>query len=152
MITAQSSAESEIYATDEYTKAIQNIAHKVEEMRPQDLIMKSPRIIYNGNKACVCWAHNLTTKGLHCMQIRENTVREAVQNKEVDAKHIAGAMYLADLSTKEHCVVTHFIKLRDNLLEIPPNTWNCDAKTSKISDGQIPGQTEGGCQSICMPE
>eukprot|EP00957_Ditylum_brightwellii_P081625 6209393-Ditylum_brightwellii.AAC.1 len=83
--------------------------------------MASPSVIYNNNNACVCWAHNLTTKSLCHIQIRENAVRESVQNNTVDSRHIAGDINLSDLFTKEDKNTTHFLQLRDMLLTIPPS-------------------------------
>ena len=51
----------------------------------------------------------MTTKGLRYIQIRENSVREAVQNKIVTIKHIDGKINLADLFTKELKDTKYFI-------------------------------------------
>ena len=72
--------------------------------------------VYNNNSACVYWAHSMTTKGLRHIQIRENAIREAVQRKFVNVLHIAGAVNLADLFTKEQKDPQHFIALRDIIM------------------------------------
>jgi hypothetical protein len=63
-ITARSTAEAEIYATDECTKALQHVSFLVDGLNLCNTYMKSPTTIYNDNKACVDWSHNSTTKGL----------------------------------------------------------------------------------------
>eukprot|EP00957_Ditylum_brightwellii_P025824 1953840-Ditylum_brightwellii.AAC.1 len=123
-ITAQSSAKSKIYATDKCTKVIQALKQIVEEMELKDSIMKSPTIIYNNTNACICWTKNLTTKGLRHIQIQENTVREAVHKGEVVVKHIAGDANLSDMFTKEEKNSTHFLLMRDTILEAPPEKSN----------------------------
>ena len=55
----------------------------------------------------------MTTKGLRHVQVRDNAVRESVQEGSVDIQHIAGSVNLADLFTKEDRVQRHFIELRD---------------------------------------
>ena len=55
----------------------------------------------------------MTTKGLRHIQVRENAVRAAVQKKFVNIQHIAGAINLADLFTKEQKDWQHFVLLRD---------------------------------------
>jgi hypothetical protein len=89
-ITARSTAEAEIYATDECTKALQHVSYLIDGLNLRNTYMKSPTTIYNDNKACVDWSHNLTTKGLRHIQIRENTIRENVENKFVQVKHVEG--------------------------------------------------------------
>eukprot|EP00957_Ditylum_brightwellii_P094434 7190833-Ditylum_brightwellii.AAC.2 len=117
---AWSSAESKIHAPDEYTRTIQHMFEFVDCMGLKDNIMQSPTLIYNNNSACVCWAHSPTTKILRHIQIRENAVREAVQDKQVKIKHIACKFNLADMFTKENKDISHFLQLQDMLLEIPP--------------------------------
>eukprot|EP00957_Ditylum_brightwellii_P076315 5800268-Ditylum_brightwellii.AAC.1 len=110
-------------------------------MELKDSIIKSPTIIYNNNNACVCWTKNLTTKGLRHIQIQENAIREAVQNSKVEVKHIAGAANLSDIFTKEEKDSTHFLLMRDTVLEVPPEKSN---KSPTRSSLQSEGQNEGG--------
>ena len=74
--------------------------------------------VYNDNAACVCCSHNLTTKGLRHIQIRENAVRESVQSNLIDVHHIlAGKVNLADdLFTKEDKDASHFVTIRDMIM------------------------------------
>ena len=75
--------------------------------------------MYNDNAAYICWANSLTTKGLRHIQIRENTVREAVQRGDVEVLHIKGAINLADMFTKEDKDPNHFILIRDTIMDTP---------------------------------
>ncbi len=78
--------------------------------------MPSKTKVYNDNEACVCWSHNMTTKGLRHIQIRENAVRESIQSDLIDVLHIAGKINLADLFTKEDKDAAHFIAIRDIIM------------------------------------
>ena len=63
--------------------------------------MPNKTIIYNDNNACVCWSHNMTTKGLCQIQIRENGIREMVQKNLIEVQHISGKINLADLFSQK---------------------------------------------------
>ena len=115
-VTARSSAESEIYATDECTKCLLQLHHIVEGLGLTDELMKPPTIIYNDNAACVAWSRNSTTKGLRHIQIRENAVCESVQNNFIRVEHIAGKLNLSDMFTKEDKDTLHFLTIRDVVL------------------------------------
>ena len=115
-ITARSTAEAEIYATDECVKALLHVDQLVSGLNLKSQLMPPPNIIYNDNAACVQWSHNTTTKGLRHIQIRNNAVRESVQNGFVDIKHIAGNINLADLFTKEDKHDAHFLQICDLIL------------------------------------
>lgn len=115
-ITARSSAEAEIYATDECTKQLIHISYIIEGFHLIEEIMKPPTIIFNDNNACVCWSKNTTTKGLRHIQMRENAVRESVLNDFITVKHIEGKLNLSDMFTKEERDVEHFIRIRDFVL------------------------------------
>ena len=118
-ITARSSAESEIYATDECVKYLQYIKNIVTDLELQDLVIPTTISIFNDNQACVDWSHTLTTKGLRHITIRENAVRENTSNQFIDVKHIEGKVNPSDLFTKEDRDRPHFISIRD-LLVSPP--------------------------------
>ncbi len=62
------------------------------------------------------WSKRCTTKGLHHIQMKENHVRENVENLFVAIEHIAGKQNLADLFTKEMKDTSHFIELRDLMM------------------------------------
>ena len=118
-ITARSTAEAEIYATDECVKALLHLHQLISGLSLQQELMPAPNVIFNDNAACVAWSKSLTTKGLRHIQIRENAVRESVINGFTEIKHIAGNVNLADLFTKEDKDDKHFITLRDLLLSVP---------------------------------
>ena len=86
--------------------------------------MDTPTKVYNDNSACIQWSKNMTTKGLRHIQIRENAVRESVQNGFINLLHVDGKVNLADLFTKEDKCTEHFIALRDLLLcaNLPPDS------------------------------
>ena len=115
-ITARSSAESEIYATDECTKCLLHLSFLLEGLKLQHIYMPKPMDVYNDNSACGQWSENMTTKGLRHLQIRENAIRESVQNGFIKIKHIEGKINFADIFTKEDKDAEHFIMNRDCLL------------------------------------
>jgi hypothetical protein len=78
--------------------------------------MPSTNIIYNDYKACVNWSKTCTTKGLRHIQMKENRVRENVQNSFVCITHVGGKINLADLFTKEMKDTSHFVELHDLML------------------------------------
>jgi hypothetical protein len=112
-ITARSSAEAEIYATDECTKCLLHLHQIVDGLHLTDEIMSLPTTIYNDNSACVTWSRNMTTKGLRHIQMRENAVRESFQNGFIIVKHISGKINLSDMFTKEDKDTSHFLEIRD---------------------------------------
>jgi hypothetical protein len=129
-ITARSSAESEIYATDECTKALLQLSHIIHGFSLSCELMKGPTPIYNDNAACVCWSKNTTTKGLRHIQIRENAIRESVINKFVDVRHCEGKRNLSDMFTKEDRDAAHYIIIRDYIM--------CDSIPNEINEFYSP--------------
>jgi hypothetical protein len=123
-ITARSSAEAEIYATDECTKCLLHLHQIVDGLHLTSEVMSLPTTVYNDNAACVNWSKNMTTKGLRHIQMRENAVRESVQRKEVKISHIAGKLNISDMFTKEDKDVAHFTTIRDIVLESLPSARN----------------------------
>jgi len=71
-VTAGSSAEAEIYATDECVKFLLELSQLLEFLGVRDIFMPSTNIINNDNNACVNWSKKCTTKGVHHIQMREN--------------------------------------------------------------------------------
>ena len=119
-ITARSTAESEIYATDECTKNTLHIRHILEDLNLLHIFCPGVTTIYNDNQACVTWSTNMTTKGLRHVQIRENAVRESVFNKDIEVAHVAGNVNLSDIFTKEDRHTVHFLSLRDVIMSCRP--------------------------------
>ena len=102
-ITARSSAEAEIYATDECVKELLRLRIIWMDLIVLHIYMpkQKPITVFNDNMACVYWSKATTTKGLRHITIRENAIREAMQQNIVNVKHIAGNVNLANIFTKE---------------------------------------------------
>ena len=124
-ITARSSAEAEIYATDECVKELLRLQHMLTDLHLQHIFMPTskPIEIFNDNTACVCWSKKTTTKGLHHITVREN-VRESVDSKFISVKHIGSKQNLADIFTKEFKNISLFLTLRDMITSIAPLVKN----------------------------
>ena len=97
------------------------MSHIITKLGISAQFLSVPISIFNDNNACDCWSHNLTTKGLRHLQMRENAVRESVQSGFIEVKHIAGVNNPSDLFTKEDKNATHYISIRDQLVCVPPN-------------------------------
>ena len=121
-ITARSTAEAQVYATDECAKSVAHLRKLIFGLGLGKELMPNKTIIYNDNSAFVCWSHNMTTKGLRHIQIRENGVREMVQAGILGIEHIKGKLNLTNLFTKEDRDVEHFLSIRDVLLQ-PKSTF-----------------------------
>jgi len=65
-VTAGSSAEAEIYATDECVKFLLELVQILEFLGVKDIFMPTVNTLYNDNMACVNWSICSTTKGLRC--------------------------------------------------------------------------------------
>jgi hypothetical protein len=116
-VTAGSSAEAEIYATDECVKFLLELVQLFEFLQIKDIFMPTTSIIYNDNQACINWSKGHTTKGLRHIQMKENRVRENVSNNFVEIHHVNGKVNLADLFTKEMKDTGHFVELRDIMMK-----------------------------------
>jgi hypothetical protein len=112
-VTAASSAEAEIYATNECVKFLLELVQIMEFLDVKHLFMPTTNIIYNDNKACVQWSKRATTKGLRHIQMRENCIRENITSDFVSICHIEGKVNLADIFTKEMKDTSHFVELRN---------------------------------------
>jgi hypothetical protein len=119
-ITARSSAEAEIYATDECVKELLRMKHMCTDLNIDKIFMPgTPIKVYNDNNACVCWSKAMTTKGLRHITIRENAIRESVDDKFIEVTHIEGKTNLADMFTKEMKDKEHFCTLRNLIVTNP---------------------------------
>jgi hypothetical protein len=63
-VTAASSAEAEIYATNECVKFLLELEQILSFLAVKHIFMPNTTIIYNDNNACVQWSKKTTTKGL----------------------------------------------------------------------------------------
>ncbi len=50
----------------------------------------------------------MTSKAAYRIELRENSVREWVQNKTINVRHVSGKINLADIFTKEMRDGAHF--------------------------------------------
>ena len=107
-------------------------------MKLADTMIPPPTCIYNDNAACVAWAHSLTTKGLRHIQMRENAVREEVQDQNIQVQHIPGKLNISDMFTKEDKDSKHFIEIRDYVLTPTPSADSTPIIT------QLPIASKGG--------
>ena len=119
--TARSSGEAEIGSVDDCTKSLQHISHILKDLNVLEKFKNGPINILNDNAAAVQWSHNMTSKGLRYIQMRENAVREQVQAKFIDVNHIEGRLNPSDIFTKEDRDVSHFTACTDVLLSDPPS-------------------------------
>ncbi len=92
-VTAASSAEAKIYATDECVKFLLDLVQIMDFLEVKHLFMPATNIIYNDNKACVQWSKKVTSKGLRHIQMRENRVREN-EGKMLQVNLLPYAMWL----------------------------------------------------------
>ena len=130
-ITARSSAEAEIYATDECVIELIYLRKVFRSLVFLDTFMKSPTLVHNDNMACVQWSKNKTTRTIRHIQLRDNAVRESIQRKHIQIEHIPGSENIADIFTKEDKDKEHFCKLRDRIVNPPFKCNNCIYHLSK---------------------
>jgi hypothetical protein len=117
--TSLSSCEAEIRATSATSKKVvdfRNICRSVSDSGFPIPDLDKPTLIYNDNEACVKWSYNMTSKAARHIELRENSVREWVQDKTISVKHVAGKTNPADIFTKEMRDGAHFRRLRDSFM------------------------------------
>ena len=115
--TSLSSCEAEINATNmgsKLTVAARDFTRDFEACGvPVPSNISGPTKVFNDNNACVLWFHNMTLKATHHIELRENSVREWVQDKSLKVLHVAGKDNVSDIFTKEMRDVAHFCRLCD---------------------------------------
>jgi hypothetical protein len=112
---SRSSCEAEVKTTDEATKTIQGFRNILDELHLINL--RKATTIYNDNQGAVDWCNACSTKGMRHYNIRENAVREAVNEFfEVKVCHIGGKQNPADIFTKEFKDAKTFLDLRSLLI------------------------------------
>ena len=117
--TSHSSCEAEIRATCEGSKltmAIRNLAGDLRYAGIPVVDTSEPTTVYNDNESCVSWAHSLTTKAIRHMELRENSVREWVQDKCINVRHVKGTCNPSDIFTKEMKDGVHYRRLRNSFM------------------------------------
>jgi hypothetical protein len=115
-VTAGSSAEAEIYATNECVKFLLELAQIFDFLEVKNTFMPGINTIYNDNQACVNWSRRCTTKGLRHIQMKGNYIRENIANNFVMINHVDGKVNMADIFTKEMKDTGHFVELRDLMM------------------------------------
>jgi hypothetical protein len=105
-VTVASSAEAEIYATDECVKFLLALSQLLDIL--DVTIYAINKYHFNDNKACVQWSKSATSKGLRHIQMRENRIRENIATNFVSICHIEDKRDLADVFTKEMKDTSHF--------------------------------------------
>jgi hypothetical protein len=117
--TALSSGEAEIRATNKMSKSVVGMHHLAESVRSSGYDISdtvAPSSLYNDNAACIQWAHNMTSKKIRHMELRENAVCEWVHDGILNILHVKGRINPADIFTKEMRDGAHFRQLRDSFM------------------------------------
>jgi hypothetical protein len=96
---------------DEVSKLVMGICNLADSVRTSghninDTQAASP--IYNDNKSCIKWLHNMMTKQICHMEMHKNMVRKWVQDNFLKVVHVSGRLNLADIFTKEMHDGAHF--------------------------------------------
>jgi hypothetical protein len=117
--TALRSGEAEIRATNDTAKSIMGMRHLAKSVQSSgydilDTVAPSP--LYNNNAACIQWAHNMTSKKIWHMELRENVVREWVHNGIITVLRVKGGVNPSDIFAKEMQDGAHFWQLRDSFM------------------------------------
>jgi hypothetical protein len=111
---SRSSCEAEIKATDECAKSVLWLRNVLSDL---SLLGTDPTPIFNDNMAAVNWSNSTSHKAMRHVNIRENVVRESIQEfHEITVKHIGGKTNPADIFTKEHKSDEIFRSLRDSFM------------------------------------
>ena len=107
----------------------------------------TPINVYNDNNACVCWSKSTTTKGLRYIAIRENAIRESVDDNFISVKHIVSKLNIADIFTKEMKDFILFKQLVAYIVSSPPSPDI--ARVTKVTEEKNSGHfTHGSNDSI----
>lgn len=118
-VSARSSAEAEIYATDECVRELIYIRKLLRDLHMNKILIKNPIPIFNDSMACVQWTKNKTTRSIRHIQLHDNGVREEVAKGNIYIQHISGSENVADIFTKEDKDPNHFKEIRDKILFKP---------------------------------
>ncbi len=97
-------------------KFLLELVQLFEFLGVREHFMLGTTTIINDNKACINWSKMTTTKGLCHILMRENHVRENVENQFITIAHVGGKVNMADIFTKEMKDTGHFVKLRDLMM------------------------------------
>ena len=117
--TLLSSCEAEICATNEVSKLLMSICNLAKSVHNSGLDIPDTTVtspLYNDNESCVRWSHNINTKQICHMEMRENAVREWVQDSSLQILHVPVWINPADIFTKEMRDGAHFWRLQDSFM------------------------------------
>jgi hypothetical protein len=102
--TVLSYCEAETRATSATSKKVvnfRNLCSSVSAFGVNLTDIHAPAVLYNDNEVCVRWSLKTTSKAACHIELRENSVRECVQDMTIAVKHVAGKLNSADIFTKE---------------------------------------------------
>ena len=131
--TSGSSCEAEIRATNLGCKLTMGLRNFAEDFSSAGVHLHdcgAPTSVYNDNQSCVNWSHNLTMKNTRHMELKENSVRELVQEKALNVLHVAGKDNPSDIFTKEMKDGVHFRHLRDSFMSSAASFFRLAQATS----------------------
>ena len=97
------------------------LRHILQDLK---LLTSEPTQVYNDNQAADDWSKTFSMKGLRHYNIRENMVREQVQDGAVVVSHVDGKCNPSDLLTKEHKSDAIFREIRDSFMS-PRTAGGC---------------------------
>jgi hypothetical protein len=112
--TALSSCDLEIQATNMgswLTVNTRNMISGLSDLGYPIHGCESPTPLYNDNDACVKWCHNMTTKGNHHIENKEDSTQEWVANGTISVSHISGKYNISGIFTKEMRDSAYFRRL-----------------------------------------
>ena len=117
--TSLSTCDAEIWATNMGSCLTVNLRNQILHLQSigypiDDTDIATP--LYNDNKACVQWCHNLTTKGNRHIEHKENATREWVADGSIAVSHGSTKCNPADIFTKEMRNGANFCQLWDFLM------------------------------------
>jgi hypothetical protein len=117
--TLLSSCKAKIWATNMGSRLTINTGNMILHLSTCGYSIdnaSSPTPIYNNNKACVKWCHNMTSKGDCHIELQENVTREWVDEGAITVFHISGKSNPTNIFTKEMRDEANFHRLRDSFM------------------------------------
>ena len=117
--TLLSLCEAEICAMNEVSKLLMGIHNLAKSVRNSDFATPDTTAaspLYNDNESCVRWSYNMTTQQICHVEMRENALREWVQDSYLQILHVPGQINPVDIFTKEMRDGAHFWRVRDSFM------------------------------------
>jgi hypothetical protein len=109
--TALSSCNAKIHATNMGSRLTINTYNMISHLSSIGYPIKdtnAPTPLFNDNKACVKWCHNMTAKGNRHIELKENAVQEWVEDRTLTVSHVEGKYNPSNILTKEKCDGANF--------------------------------------------